>query len=183
MRSREVAQFGSALRSGRRGRGFKSPLPDKGWRRPVTVLSSGRAIRVLSRRAGGDHQNHQEPWEAESQEPAPARTGFGTTLGPALFRPRGGFAWLSPYSLDRKIRVGGRRGAFGGVWIVEGVVAGEAHAGPLVYEVPAPAAGGEPADHYDGGRLHEIDPTGLSPREAAFDGARSEASRGIARLR
>jgi predicted enzyme related to lactoylglutathione lyase len=25
---REVAQFGSALRSGRRGRGFKSPLPD-----------------------------------------------------------------------------------------------------------------------------------------------------------
>jgi hypothetical protein len=28
MRPREVAQFGSALRSGRRGRGFKSPLPD-----------------------------------------------------------------------------------------------------------------------------------------------------------
>jgi hypothetical protein len=29
MRPREVAQFGSALRSGRRGRGFKSPLPDQ----------------------------------------------------------------------------------------------------------------------------------------------------------
>jgi uncharacterized membrane protein len=28
MPAREVAQFGSALRSGRRGRGFKSPLPD-----------------------------------------------------------------------------------------------------------------------------------------------------------
>jgi hypothetical protein len=28
-RLREVAQFGSALRSGRRGRGFKSPLPDQ----------------------------------------------------------------------------------------------------------------------------------------------------------
>jgi hypothetical protein len=42
MPGREVAQFGSALRSGRRGRGFKSPLPD-----PASRASVGQEGSVL----------------------------------------------------------------------------------------------------------------------------------------
>ena len=55
--SRGVAQFGSALRSGRRGRGFKSRLPDQPLHRAVQLSRSvGRPVKCTVRRSRVAHR-------------------------------------------------------------------------------------------------------------------------------